>query len=45
MILWNVDGKTVGDRIIALKSIVEETFNVSAYAPQVGVEKHHKIKF
>ncbi|KAM7489846.1 hypothetical protein LguiB_027330 [Lonicera macranthoides] len=42
-----VDVKRVGDRILALKFVVEQdTFNViSAYAPQVGCEEHLKIKF
>ncbi len=42
-----VDVKRVGDRIIALKFVVEQdTFNViSAYAPQVGLEEHIKVKF
>jgi len=42
-----VDIKRIGDQIIALKFVVElDTFNViSAYAPQVGLEKHLKVKF
>jgi len=42
-----VDVKRIGDRIIALKIVVEQdTFNViSAYAPQVGLEAHLKVKF
>ena len=42
-----VDVKRIGDRIIALKCVVEQdTFNViSAYAPQVGLEEHLKVKF
>jgi len=43
-----VDVKRIGDRIIALKFVVEQdTFNViSAYAPpQVGLEEHLKVKF
>lgn len=42
-----VDFKRIGDRIISLKFIVEQdTLNViSAYAPQVGLEKHLKVKF
>jgi len=42
-----VDVKRIGDRIIALKFVVEQdTFNViSAYAPQVGLEEHVKVKF
>ena len=42
-----VDVKRLGDMIISIKFVVDrETFNViSAYAPQVGLEEHHKIKF
>jgi len=42
-----VDVKRIGDRIIALKFVVEQDiFNVtSAYAPQVGLEEHLKVKF
>jgi len=42
-----VNVKRIGDRIIALKFVVElDTFNViSAYAPQVGLEEHLKVKF
>lgn len=39
--------KSVGDRIIALKFVVEQdTFNViSGYAPQVRLVEHLKVKF
>ena len=42
-----VDVKRIEDHIIALKIVVgQETFNViSAYAPQVGLEAHLKVKF
>ena len=42
-----IDIKRIGDRIIALKLVVDrEIFNViSAYAPQVGLEEQYKIKF
>jgi hypothetical protein len=42
-----VDVKRIEDRIIALKLVVEKnTFNViSAYATQVGIEEHLKVKF
>jgi len=42
-----VDVKRIGDQIIALKFVVElDAFNViSAYAPQVGLEEHLKVKF
>jgi len=42
-----IDVKRIGDLIIALKFVVElDTFNViSAYATQVGLEEHLKVKF
>lgn len=42
-----MDMKRVGDRIVALKLVVkQDTFNViSAYAPQIGLEEHLKVKF
>lgn len=41
------DMKRAGDRIVALKIIVEQdTFNlISAYAPQVGLAYQLKVKF
>ena len=42
-----MDVKRLGDWIITLKFVVEQdTFNViSAYAPQVGLAEHFKVKF
>ncbi|XP_020233683.1 craniofacial development protein 2-like [Cajanus cajan] len=42
-----VEVKRVGDRIIALKLVArKDTTNViSAYAPQIGSEEHHKVQF